>query len=81
MVLKNFSHTQKGKTSADTVWMYYVENSSQTIKEIIEGSHHSEVIDYEMINPTLYKIRVKGDGRSLLAFGESYNPYGPPREW
>jgi hypothetical protein len=72
--LKNVSYMDTERYLSDTIWLYFIDKPDQTLNEIVSGARYAEITGYQMINPTLYKVKVKGNGPLLLAFAETYNP-------
>ena len=72
--LRNASYTDSDRYLSDTVWLYLVEKPTQTLKDIISVPQHGEITEYEMVDPTHYKVRVKGTAPYMLAFTELYDP-------
>jgi hypothetical protein len=73
------SHTievsaQGGQTDLDVVWLYSAENGAEGVEDIFKTDGvTAEVVEYEKVNPTKYKVRVSASAPFMLALGEVYN--------
>lgn len=61
-------------TKLDVIWLYSTE-ANKTIEELFEVKEKpAEVISYEKINPTLWKVKVNATKPFMLSFAEAYDP-------
>jgi hypothetical protein len=66
---------QGGEVDLDVVWLYSVENGAGDVEDIFKADGvTAEVVEYEKVNPTKYKVRVSASEPFMLAFGEGYDP-------
>ncbi len=63
-----------GQCDLDVVWLYSVEEADETVDDIFVGDESpAQVIEYEKIDPTKYRVRVSASEPFMLSFADSYN--------
>ena len=63
-----------GQVDLDVVWLYSVEDGVEEVGGIFKaGVVTAEVVSYEKVNPTKYKVRVNASEPFMLAFAEMYD--------
>jgi len=63
-----------GQVDVDVVWLYSIEDGMEEVEDIFKADRvAAEVISYEKVNPTKYKVRVDASEPFMLAFGEVYS--------
>jgi len=63
-----------GRVGLDTVW-FYSTDENQTIDQLFGSKEKpAQIISYEKINPTLWKVVVNATSPFMLSFAESYDP-------
>jgi len=63
-----------GNIDMDVIWLYSVEGQNETVGDIFNVTEPIvQVIDYEKINPTKYKVRVSASAPFMLSLSEAYN--------
>lgn len=63
-----------GQVDLDVVWLYSVEDGVEGVEDIFRDEvNTAEVVSYEKVNPTKYKVRVNAAGPFMLELGEAYN--------
>jgi glycosyltransferase involved in cell wall biosynthesis len=64
-----------GKVGIGQIFLYSLsENESSDLSELFVDEAEAKIIEYEMVNPCTYKLRVNASQPFLLMFSESYNP-------
>jgi len=59
----------------DVVWLYSIREESETLEEVfIVRENPAEVISYQKINATKYRVKVSASQPFMLSFAEAYNP-------
>jgi hypothetical protein len=56
----------------DVVWLYSTDVNGETVDDIFADDQGAQVIEWEKINPTKYKVRVSSSGPFMLSFAETY---------
>ena len=63
-----------GQVDLDVVWLYSVEDGVKEVEDIFKAKDvTAEVVSYEKVNPTKYKVRVNASEPFMLALGEVYS--------
>lgn len=64
-----------GQVDVDVLWLYSIEGGVEKVEDIFKnGDAETEIISYEKVNPTKYKIMVNASEPFMLAFAEMYDP-------
>ncbi|MCK5123111.1 MAG: hypothetical protein KAQ87_03110 [Candidatus Pacebacteria bacterium] len=67
--------TYGGPTSyLDVIWLYSTKKENETLEDIFKVDKIPAVVsEFEKINPTKYRVKVKADEPFMLSFAENYN--------
>jgi hypothetical protein len=57
----------------DVIWLYSTE-ANQTVEDLFEVGEKAEIISYEMVDSTLWKVKVNATKPFMLSFAEAYDP-------
>lgn len=62
------------KCDLDVIWLYSVEEADETVDDMFASDDPpAQVIEYEKIDPTKYKVRVSASEPFMLSFADSYS--------
>ncbi len=65
----------EGSSYLDVVWLYSVQEGSETLEDIFTPKERiAQVIEYEKINPTKYKVKIDASQPFMLSLSEAYDP-------
>jgi len=56
----------------DVVWLYSTDEIGETVEDLFADEQGAQIIGWEKINPTKYKVRVNSSGPFMLSFAETY---------
>ncbi len=56
----------------DVVWLYSTGENDETVEDIFADEQGAQVVDWEKINPTKYRVTVSSSGPFMLSFAETY---------
>ena len=59
----------------DVVWLYSIREESETLEEVFAITENpADVVSYQKINATKYRVKVSASQPFMLSFTEAYNP-------